>query len=336
MVIPQYTHNAWFHVDFARAIKQQPGVELMMYGFRVNELYSDLAPITFNPSKLLNDIKKEFNFDLVVMDGKSRMFTSQIPPIDPDRHYNIQEGTVKRYCWLPKDFYNFDIPKIILEGDYHQHKSSRMWFVEAGIGAILHKHIYNVSKGEKELPSLKHIWLPASVDNNIFKPNENIIRKQKVCFVGTTNPNWYKYRNGAIKRLKKHNLIDTYTTYAPGERRVGQDYIECLQSYMSHLSCSTTVNITTAKMFEIMSSGSVLLTDFSDLYGLKELFPDNSYCTYNRNYNDLLYKTNLILTDKKFRENVVSKALKCISERHTHSIRAIQFLNIIKQLFNLS
>lgn len=337
MYIPQYSHNGWFHVDFARTIKTIPGIELMMYGFQTELGYPDLVKLPYNPNRQLSDIKKEFDFDIIVMDGKSRMFTALLPPIDTTRKYNIQEGTRTRYCWLPKDFYTYNkVPKIILEGDYHQHKSSRMWFVEAGIHSILHKHIFNVSKGQNELPSIQHQWLPASVDINIFKPNPKICKIEKICFVGTTNPNWYKYRNGAIKKLTKYNMIVTYKTYTPGERRIGQDYVDCLQTYVSHLSCSTTVNITTAKMFEIMASGSVLLTDESDLYGLKELFPDGSYCTYKRNYENLIPLAKKIIKDSTFRNQITEKAITCIRSKHTHQIRAKELLNYIHNSFNIS
>ena len=88
-------------------------------------------------------------------------------------------------------------------------------------------------------------------------------------------------------------------------------------------------------MFEIMASGSVMFTDAGDEYGLKQLFPDDSYVTYNKlTYEDTKEKAEKILNNPDFRNQLTTKALKCIKEKHTHEIRAQELITIIRERIN--
>ena len=112
-------------------------------------------------------------------------------------------------------------------------------------------------------------------------------------------------------------------------------YIKYLQSYLSHLNCGSVFNIETAKMFEIMACGSVLLTNETDKDGLKDLFYKDSYCTYKEDYSDLIIKVNRIIKDKEYRKYITTRAIKCIGERHTHEIRIKELLKIIKENYGI-
>jgi hypothetical protein len=89
-------------------------------------------------------------------------------------------------------------------------------------------------------------------------------------------------------------------------------------------------------MFEIMASGSVLLTDEADDYGLKELFVDESYCTYKRDGSDVSEKASMIINDSAYRDSVTKKAVQCIQEKHTHETRAKELIAIITKNFKIS
>ena len=88
-------------------------------------------------------------------------------------------------------------------------------------------------------------------------------------------------------------------------------------------------------MFEVMSSGGVLLTDKGNRYGLKKLFYKDTYCTYKRDGSDIVKKARMIINEPTYREHLTSRALKCIQERHTHEIRAQELLRILRREFNL-
>jgi len=314
--------NHWYHMDFANVLKQQPNVDLMAYGWNLETVWKELAPITFNPIITAKDLKAEFDFDVIIMDNKNRFFR------DPRKKKTTQ--------WLSDSFFDGmnNIPKIMIEGDYHQHKIqylSEDWFMRTKIDLLLHRHVSNVKRSLIDFPYIKSGWLPCSVDINKFKPNPNIQRTPLVCFIGGWSPGLYTYRNIAAKNLAPSNLLKVYN-----QRLLGQDYIDCLQSYVSHLNCSSKYSITTAKMFEIMASGSVLLTDESDDYGLKELFVDESYCTYKRDGSDVIKKANLIINEPNYRDLVTNRAINCIKEKHTHEIRAKELIKTIETNFKIS
>ena len=314
------TYNHWLHIDFAKALKQQNQVQLMAYGNGLRKAFPELAPISFNPEMTLKDLKKEFDFDIIIMNNKNRMY------------YNLaQEEEVflseRDDSWLPSDFNTFNIPKVMIETDFH-YKSKEIcgWYSKVGIDLLLQRHLSNI-KEANDLTGIKNKWLPFCVDTNIFKPNNNIERKNKVCFIGHISPP-YIHRKEA-KKILDGNL-------AVFKRKIfGNKYIKCLQSFTSHLNGSSIYDITAGKMFEIMASGSVLFTNESCRYGLRDLFPIDSYCTYKENYTDIKQKAKMIINDKDYRLYTTQKALKCIKERHTQEIRGKELIEIINKEFGV-
>jgi hypothetical protein len=328
--VPKFDEiNHWYHTDFARLIANMPNIELMLYGYKMEELHPDIAKIKFDSNKTGLDVKKEFDFDIIIMDNKNRFAYSQ----------TLAERKAKklRTFWLTPEFFKGldNVPKIFLEGDYHLHFHAHPeeidWYKDRKIDLLLVRHLSALDYHKDT--SIPIQWFPCSVDDNIFKPNPDIQRKNKICLISGYGTNYYLYRNTAGKILQEqNNMIDVYN-----KRFLGKEYIKNLQSYICHLSGSSIRAITPAKMFEIMSSGSVLFTDEGDEYGLKELFPDNSYVTYNKkDFSDVIEKGKKILNEPAYRKELTEKALLCIKQKHTHIIRAQELLTLISKQFNIS
>jgi len=308
---PHRHYNHWLHTDFAFNLARQEEVVLRFYGWKMHER-SDFSPLLYcpyNSEMTLEDIRKEFKFDIIILDC-----------------YNRAYKTVKlRTLWLPSDFKTIQVPKICIEGDYHNQKNPN-WYVDFGFNLMLHRHYANVLRARKQLPIRNH-WLPCSIDNTIFKPNPDNERLNKFCFVGESNGRAYQYRNRALSLLMKKGLIKK-------EPLLREElYLQCLQNYTSYLSGSSIYDLDIAKSFEIMASGGVLLTNETEDSGMQMLFGDNSYCTYKKDCSDLSIKANLILNDKDYREMLVTNALNCINTKHTHTIRSHELLRIIKRIF---
>jgi glycosyltransferase involved in cell wall biosynthesis len=306
-------YNHWFHTDFAKEIAKEEDINLKMYGYKMEkkEEYNEFLVKKYNKDILMSDLKKEFDFDVVILDCWNRAYTD----------------VYIKQMWLPKDFNEVNVPKICIEGDFHNIKDYN-WYSDFKFDMILHRHLTNVHRANNVL-SIKNKWLPVSIDNTIFRPNPEIKRDNKICAIGEFKYSAYEYRRNALNILRLHSLIKEK------ELLKEEKYIECLQSYISHLNCSSIFNLNIAKMFEIMSCGSVLLTDKCEESGIRELFPDNSYVTYNRNYSDLLEKVKKIIEDKDYRDYITNNAIKCIAEKHTHKIRVREFINIIKGEFKI-
>jgi len=310
----QHRHyNHWFHSDFARVISEQENVILKMYGYKLEDKkdFKDLLLCEYNSHKLMVDLKKEFDYDIIILDCWNRAYTD----------VNIKK------LWIPNDFASINVPKIVIEGDYHNIKNPK-WYMDFNFNAIFHRHKTNVERANKDIP-IKNIWLPISIDTNIFKPNPNIVRTNKICAVGEFDAKVYEYRKRVYKILNQQNLIERKSLLRE------EKYIICLQSYISHLSCSSIYDLNIAKMFEIMASGSVLLTDECKNSGIAELFPENSYCTYQRDCTNLINKAQKIINEPSYRKFIIANAIECINKRHTHKIRAKQFIEQITKIFNL-
>jgi len=316
--IPSYHFDHYLHTDDAIAMNRVEGVEVKGYGLRLEEAYPNFA-IPYEKEKTFADIKKEFNFDIILICTKERCFDYYLPP-----HFGKEEQ--RGNCWLPSDFKDIKVPKICFEEDYH-YEADDNWFIENNIDLIIQRHYSNVERGNNRKQK-KHIWLPFSVDTRIFHSNPKVTRIKKLCCASSTSNSFYLHRTALCNILKPLYLVNL-----GNKAKENDSYPLYLQSYISHICCSGALNITAAKIFEITASGSVLFTENSDKYGIQYLFPKDAYCTYEENYSDVISKAQMIINDEGYRKETTEKALKCILERHTHEIRTREFLDIIKEEF---
>jgi predicted glycosyltransferase involved in capsule biosynthesis len=254
----------------------------------------------------MKDLKSLFDFDVVILGCKNRMFTS------------VKE--VK--SWLPTDFNSFDCPKVLIEEDYFKYRKDP-WIKNTNINLILHRHKTNVIRGEEDFPDIRQLWFPFSVDVSKFYPDDNIQRLNKIAFVGSYFPDVYYYRKKASLILQGKNLLDFL-----GQKKE-QDYISTLQTYNSHLSGSLIYSLDNAKAMEIMACGSILLTNNCQ-NGFPELFGKNSYVTYDNDFSNLISQAEKILEDSQFRKYIATNALKVINKKHTHIIRCKELLDILQ------
>lgn len=323
--IEQYNYDHWFRMDFTETVGKYPGIDLKIYGLRLYEQYPKIS-ISYHEDKLLSDIKKEFDFDIIISNTKSRMFKIYFPPLLHKGDEKLPIG-----CILPKDFAKWNkTPKISLEEDYH-YELNDDWYVENGIDLMLQRHYSQSLRKE----TIKKIWYPFSVDIDVFKPNSNQQKINKICFTGAKTSYSYPHRTKITRMLKPLNCLDDYSLYPNRPRLLGKKYLNCLQSYVSHLSSSSKYYITPAKMFEIMASGGLLFTNKSNKYGIEHLFPENTYCTYEEDYSDVIQKVKMILNDKNYVKTTVERALKCIREKHNNQVRIEQLLGIIENEFKI-
>lgn len=312
---PRYNFDDWFHMRYVEYLTKHPGIEIYAYGPRIDEGYPKLAISAYSKTKLLEHIYQEFPFDLVIANTKSRMFAYYSP------NTKRAEG-----CWLPDDFKTFPKPKIMIEEDFH-YEENDVWYQEVGFDLLMNRHYRNALRQGV----MKHVWLPFSVDPEIFHPDQHIKRINKLCLAASVTPKIYECRKLVYETLFPLELLEGFTT----QHWVGRDYVQCLRSYVSHVSCSSIYHITPAKMFEIMASRSVLFTNRSGKYGLTELFPNDAYCTYANDGSDILDQANKILNDPDFAQETAIKGQHCILQRHTHYIRTEEMLTTIRRELDL-
>jgi len=326
-----FNFDHFLHLDFAKTISKHEKIELKTYGIGLEKAYPELMVMPYDKKIGMYDLKKEFDFDVIIINTKSRMFENYMPPRRyNDKDYTMLKVEIRENCWLPKDFrkINTTVMKIVLEEDYHWEENDS-WYREMGIHLILQRH-YSQTFRTMATPK---IWFPFSVDTTVFKPDPNIERIKKIGFIGCDVIDCYPYRAMGTNILKSLGLLDKIGDF---QIKIKDDnYVNYLKKYVSFFNGSSKVNVNSAKMFEIMASGALLFTNkpqpYALGYGLKQLFPEDAYCTYEENFSDLVDKAKMIIENEEYVKKTTEKALRCINERHSHRVRINELINIIER-----
>lgn len=322
-------YDHYLNVDFANFIKHYPGIELMGYGLDFEKGYPDLAPIAYNPNITLEDIYKEFLFDIIIANTKGRAFEYYNP------HTSTDKGT-----WFPKDFSVWTkTKKLVIEEDYH-YEADDLWYKEMKFDLILQRH-YSQSLRQNRVPMR---FFPFSVDISVFNsyktevPHINKIiylptqnqRIRKIAFVGHNADKTYTCRFEAIKELVKHGLGVNFSTAEVGNRRkIDGEYIEVLRQYIGYISCGSTYEICAAKNLEIIASGGILFTN--KFKGLELLLPEDSYVLYKEDMSDIVEKARKVINEPDYCAEIVKNGRETILEMHSHEQRVKELLHIIEK-----
>jgi len=216
---------------------------------------------------------------------------------------------------------NFPCLKVLILVDAHKTKKKKFDQKFAYINSydlVVQRGVYTDKR--IKCPS---VWLPFSADENVFTPMEYDKKINKIGFAGTFDSYVYKQRREAISKLNANSLL----VYNKNKSRItGDAYPNFLRNYIGCLT-STELNSPHAKAFEIMASGSVLLTP--PFVGEKELFGENSFVKYAPDCSDIVEKAKWIIDNPDESKEIIDNAYKIFKGRHTDIIRAKElFLNI--------
>lgn len=318
---PDYHFDHWFHLDFVRNIRKfNPEHEIIAYGERVQEGYPDLAPIKYDRQKTLKQIHEQFAFDVVIVNTKSRCFDFYSPA-----RYPYTEET-RRGCNLPPDFAEYPTKRVMIEEDFH-YETSADWYKEMNFCKVFQRHYQNMIRFLTMDPGISCDWLPMSVDETIFNYEPSRQRINRIAFAGSAVHEIYKERKAVIDILSPLKMLDNFES-----QKKEWDYVQCLQEYTSHLCGSSIYDITPAKIFEIMASGSILFTNESKDYGIQYLFEPNTYVTYKEDYSNVIEKAKFILDNPEMMKNIARNARTQILAFHTDQIRSKRLIEILSEL----
>jgi hypothetical protein len=175
------------------------------------------------------------------------------------------------------------------------------------------------------------VWLPFSADPKEFHPDSSIKRKNVVGFAGAST--WpYFQRIMSIERLNKAGLLLTC-----GDKCFNSPLVEYPKFVRSTTAALTSTdapnwrNSVIGKAFEIIASGTVLLTPNSDfLYILGKHGEHFWKCNYG--CTNIVERAREILNNKKLQKEISKNALKMFLNNHTTDIRTNEFLTNIKRL----
>lgn len=320
-----YNFDHWLHMSMVKYIREKKDYEIQAYGLNLEKGYPNLCLTPYHPSLTMQDLYNKFNFDVVVVSTKSRMWENYLPIYALG---NLERIEKKQNYWLPNDFSTFHkTPKVVLEEDYH-YEANDSWYDEVKIDAILHRHHSNVLRGKQNHSKVKHIWHPFSVDTTIFK-DYNQPRQNQICYTGSINAGYYKDRQEAYKILSEKGLINPH----PYKVIADNEYVINLNSFICHLSGNSIYHITPGKIFEIMACGSLLFTSASEESGIPQLFSDNTYIRYRwADLADVEKQAIWILNNQQEVKEMTTRAKKEIQEKHSHDVRMKEFEQVVRSL----
>jgi len=166
------------------------------------------------------------------------------------------------------------------------------------------------------------IWLPLAADPSIHKTHD-VPKTYDVAYVGGLNPKQNLKRLELLDQIKKEFKLNI------GHLKY---YDEMAEVYSSakigfNKSIGNDINM---RLFEIMSCGTMLLTDQIEGNGIDELFVDKKHLVFYREHN-MLDLIRYYLKNDKEREEIAKAGQKEILAKHTYAHRADTMLNTVRK-----
>ncbi len=238
-------------------------------------------------------------------------------------HYDSHAPSGKETRFSPGYFRNLPCLKVMIETDFgkkagwnsHPLKprwGTTKWYNTNQFDLVIRRGSY---LGQKDIDGIPSVWLPFSANDEFYSDPE-IKREQKICFAGAYRYEFYTQRRIALKVLSNASLLVQKAYRTPTNNYL---YPIFLRSFIASLT-SAEVRSAYGKVFEVMASGTVLLTP--DFDHKKDLFGDDEcFVEYKDDASDLAAKAQKIINEPAWAKSVAQNALKVIASKHTHKHR---------------
>lgn len=186
----------------------------------------------------------------------------------------------------------------------------RAWYKSNDFDLIVQRGTYNTD-WFKGFPM---VWLPFSADHKRFVPDPSVTRHDMVGFAGNWESPIYIWRRRALQKLEEAGLL-----IWPDGMLSPELYEKFLRTVVMGLT-STEISTPHAKVFEMMASGTIVLT--SSFIGETELFgTEKCYVKYEETCADIVEKATEVLNDKDLTKEIAVNAYKVFIQKHTDSCR---------------
>lgn len=273
--------------------------EFYTYGLGEYNANSKLAPIDFDNSIRATDLERIFKPDIFLFFMHERARRARI-----------------------KGFNKVKTPKVLVESNYWTEKDLEWFTKDPGFDFIIFK---TPTYPKFDMPTA---WLPYSANEREFKFVDDKKRGNHIVYVGSPKKaEIYTIRASARQILSKERLLDDIGY------KLNEEYIETLQSYTCGLTCSLyNVRSPTAKLFEMMLSGTICLT--SPFYRSDELFGNKQcYIEYKEDMSDIVDVAKDILANREKRLEIARNAYEIASVLHTHKRRVRELYLMLRDFY---
>ncbi len=286
--------------------------------------------ITYGPT-----ISKEKLKAWNILDVEKRVRNHQIPFTDGDIGYVINELPIG---WNPDAFLfidtgifypliNFDLLKCLKACyliDAHINFDHHLQFArDFDVVFTAHKPAVKMFK-ERGIENV--FWVPPACDPEIHgkKSGDSLY---DIGFVGTLNSEFNSERVNLFNELRQ---------------RFSMYYERCFLERMAEVFSRSKIVFHKSvkdglamRVFEVLASGSMLLTDEAKGSGLTDLFQDRKHIVIYRNEKELLELADYYLKNDNEREEIAVEGMKYVLKEHTYRHRAenmIRTLSLFKKM----
>lgn len=162
-------------------------------------------------------------------------------------------------------------------------------------------------------------WIPLGCDTQIHKKIDSP-KKYDIGFVGSE-----------ARKFPRGKLIDLIRKKYPNSYLGGADFRKMSEIYSSskigfNYSISNDINM---RIFEIMSCGTLLLTNYIKNNGFDELFEDKKNIVVYHNSDELLNLIDYYLNNDSEREKIAEEGYKLTTNKYTYFHRLQTMFNYI-------
>ena len=276
--------------------------------------------------KFLRHLEKYVG-EYVVLDKITERKKDPSFPVDAESIYDLYKPDLiigyTSYGLSRTFFSKFPCKKVMIETDFYKKVNNNKlnWYEENGFDLIIQRGSYSPLSKFK----IPMVYMPFSADENEFFPVKNWDEKQNIIrFCGSQRSEIYCDRRGAIAALEDAGLIEL------GKRRE-PDYPEFIRGGLGFLT-STEIDTAHGKVFEALSSGTVLMTPSFSLK--KELLgpPGKGYVEYSRDASDIVDKAKAILNNSDLAKKIAEEGREIFLRKHTHTHRAKELVHHLSRL----
>ena len=163
-------------------------------------------------------------------------------------------------------------------------------------------------------------WIPPACDPEIHgrKVNEKLY---DVGFVGNLDPESNPERVRLLNELKQRFNVYSERCFLEEMSKVFSR-----SKIVFNKSIADGLNM---RVFEVLASGSMLLTNEANGSGLQDLFQDRKHLVIYKNENELIELADYYLRNDEEREEIAAEGMKKVLNEHTYGHRAEEMVRIL-------
>lgn len=274
-------------------------------------------------------------------------------------HYTLQTGKIDQQsqkfynCKENKILNNFNhltsIPRVLWLNDFWQmNKYERIYYENKyKISHILSTYYYHLDKKNKnkfflesKYSNKRIIHISRSINKKLIKNIKFNKKKIDVTLLGAIDE-FYPERKKFLEILKKKKDIKFFFKEHPGydfQKKInknkifGKKYFDILNNSKIFVTCGTKLNLPIIKLYEIISSGCLLMV--GRINNLKKIGLKDKKNFIEVNEKNLISKINFYLKYEKKRINITKNAFELVKKNYLNDQQAKRQYKILVDIKN--